>query len=890
MRSLDRYEACFYPERRKNGVCLHCRQSEMRVSLMDQQQFVSTGIKGLDKAIDSLRPGDTVTWQMENIGDYMYVATQFVVDEALTGRPMVYLRFGDHDELVPTEVLQARGANIRMIRLDPTVGFETFAVQVHRIISAEAENTFFLFDCLSELQRYWFSDLMICNFFCLTSEFIASRGALCYVALQYERHIYETISRIRHATNVLMNIRTMDGCTYIHPVKAEGRDSRYMYFPLRIHGSQCEAVTSSSETYAIFDIFTQTGERRDCWDSMFDSVSIDHPEPTDPDGIALKENIMRCLLGTEPTRLELCRKYFTMRDLMEIKRREIGTGCIGGKSVGMLLARHIIRDTDPELFAKRIEPHDSYYIGADVFYTYAVQNNTWELRTKMIRPEDYLRVAPEFRERLLHGTFMPTIKEQFLSMLEYFGQSPIIVRSSSLLEDGIGNAFAGKYESVFCPSQGSLEERYEVFENAVRTVYASTVSPDAFRYRADRGLLDRDEQMALLVMRVSGDVHGDYYYPHLAGVGHSKNLYVNGPKANEDNSGMLRLVFGLGTRAVDREADDYARFVNLDTPLAPPMVEYGDEYRYSQHKVDVIDLQENRFATVPLEKLSKYSMRTDAALFMEPDTATAARFREMGLYNEPVPDIVNFQKLLRRTDFAQVMKRIMAIVAEKYNYPVDVEYACNFTQQGDYKVNLLQCRTIQTTGLGKAGVMPEFREMLWRIHGTFMGGNAAISVRYVVFVKVEPYLNLSEQQKYAVARAVGELNRRLQGQDAILIGPGRWGTTTPSLGVPVRFAEISHYSCMCELAYFSHGLRPELSYGSHFFQDLVESGIFYTAIYQGEPGCEFNEERFDTFPDRYAELTGDEKLKNVVKVYDLGEKGATLYAEVKNQDCLLGLL
>jgi phosphoenolpyruvate synthase/pyruvate phosphate dikinase len=127
-----------------------------------------------------------------------------------------------------------------------------------------------------------------------------------------------------------------------------------------------------------------------------------------------------------------------------------------------------------------------------VFYTYAVQNNTWELRTKMIRPEDYLRVAPEFRERLLHGTFMPTIKEQFLSMLEYFGQSPIIVRSSSLLEDGIGNAFAGKYESVFCPSQGSLEERYEVFENAVRTVYASTVSPDAFRYRADRGLLDRD--------------------------------------------------------------------------------------------------------------------------------------------------------------------------------------------------------------------------------------------------------------------------------------------------------------------------------------------------------------------------------------------------------------
>ncbi len=762
-------------------------------------------------------------------------------------------------------------------------------MQVHRIISTEPEDSFFLFDCLSDLQRYWFSDLMICNFFCLTCEFIAARGALCYMALRYERHIYETISRIRHATSVLLNIRTLHGFTYIHPVKVNGRTGKNTFFPLRISGSHCETITSSSDTYAIFDIFTQTGERRDCWDSMFDSVQADHPEPTDADGVALKENILRCLLGTEPQRLDLCRQYFTVRDLMDIKRREIGTGCIGGKAAGMLLARNIIRDTDPELYAKRIEPHDSYYIGSDVFYTYAVQNNTWELRTRMIKPEDYIRIAPEFRERLLHGEFMPSIKEQFLSMLEYFGQSPIIVRSSSLLEDGIGNAFAGKYESVFCPNQGTLEERYQVFEDAVRRVYASTVSPEAIRYRADRQLLDRDEQMALLVMRACGDVHGEYYYPHLGGVGHSKNLYVSGPKASEENSGMLRMVFGMGTRAVDREADDYARFVNLNAPTAPQLVEYGDEYRYSQHKVDVISLADNAFITLPLEKLSKYSMHTDPALFMEPDTVTAARFREMGLYNESVPDIVNFQKLLRRTDFPQVMKRLMAILAEKYNYPVDIEYACNFTPQGEYRTNLLQCRTIQTNGIGQAEVMPKVRRFLWRIRGNFMGGNAVMPVRYAVLVKVEPYLFLPEQQKYAVARVIGDLNQLLRDQNAILIGPGRWGTTTPSLGVPVRFAEVSHYSCLCELAYSSHGLRPELSYGSHFFQDLVESGIFYAALYQGQNDCLFEEEALDAFPNRYRELTGDEKLKNVVWVLDLGEQ-AIHYSEVKSQDCFLGLL
>ena len=137
---------------------------------------------------------------------------------------------------------------------------------------------------------------------------------------------------------------------------------------------------------------------------------------------------------------------------------------------------------------------------------------------------------------------------------------------------------------------------------------------------------------------------------------------------------------------------------------------------------------------------------------------------------------------------------------------------------------------------------------------------------------------------------MGELNQLLAGQNAILIGPGRWGTTTPSLGVPVHFAEINKYSCMCELAYSSHGLRPELSYGSHFFQDLVEAGIFYAALYQGEADCHFDEALFDRCPDRYRELTGDDGLAGVIRVCDLGEKGAILYAEVASQDCFLGAL
>ena len=856
---------------------------------MDERQRISTGIGGLDEAIDFLRPGDTVIWQCEHISDYMYVATRFVTSVARTGHRIVYIRFGDHEEIMDADALAARGSNVKKYVLDPHVGFETFAVQVHRIIKAEERGSFFVFDCLSELQKYWFSDLMISNFFVLLNPFLQQQEAVAYQAITYERHTYDTIAGIRRATSVLINVRTVHGSVYVHPVKVDGRRTPNMFFPLRVRGAQCECITSSTENSAVFDMFTLTGEHRDCWDSMFDSVDPQGAEPTDEAGLRLKENIMSCLLGNEPTRLELCRKYFSMKDLMYIKSREIGTGCIGGKATGMLLARNILRDENPDLYHSRIDPHDSYYIGADLFYTYAVQNGVWAQRTEMVHEEDYFRCAPIIKDNLLNGEFMPQIKEQFISMLEYFGQSPIIVRSSSLLEDGFGNGFVGKYESVFCPNQGTLEERYEVFEQAVRTVYASTMNPEAIKYRADRNLLNKDEQMALLVMRVCGDIHGRLYFPHFAGVGHSKNLYITGSTAKV-NRGMLRLVVGMGTRAVDRGADDYARFVDLSDPLAPPRVEYGDEYRYSQHKADVIDLDGNDFTSVRIDSVDKSTLKTDVSLYMEPDLATAARFREMGLYGERVPDIVNFRKLLKSTDFTETMVSIMSLLQDKYSYPVDIEFASNITPQGEYHINLLQCRPLQTHGISKAEIMPSVREYYFKTHGNFMGGNNCLPIKYAVLVRVEPYLELTEQKKYQVARCIGELNTRLRDENTVLLGPGRWGTTTASLGVPVNFREISSFNCMAELAYSSHGIRPELSYGSHFFQDLVEAGVFYAALYPGEDGCEFNGELFARHENVYTKLMGtaaDDPMADVITVVDLSDEKALLYSEVESQLCFL---
>jgi len=413
-------------------------------------------------------------------------------------------------------------------------------------------------------------------------------------------------------------------------------------------------------------------------------------------------------------------------------------------------------------------------------------------------------------------------------MLEYFGQSPIIVRSSSLLEDNFGNAFAGKYESVFCVNQGTPQERYEAFEQAVRTVYASTMNEDALNYRMNRGLAWSDEQMALLVQRVSGDRFGDYFFPHVAGVGNSTNLYV-WDESIDMNAGMLRLVFGLGTRAVDRTDGDYVKVVCLDNPLRFPPMNYEDQKKFSQHRLDLLTLAKNELESKELDEVINLPLKADKNLFISPDYATLSRMRELGYRIRKTPYLLDFKKLLTDTKFAAIMKEMLGVLSKAYDYPVDIEFTANFNKDNSFKINLLQCRPLQTKGLGKAVKIPELKDVkdcFFFSKGNFMGGSVRLPIDYVIYIGANAYLNLSEQEKYEVARQIGLINKEMKGKNAMLAGPGRWGSTTPSLGVPVNFTEICNMKVICEYSSKKEGFMPELSYGSHFFQDIIESEIF----------------------------------------------------------------
>jgi hypothetical protein len=297
---------------------------------------------------------------------------------------------------------------------------------------------------------------------------------------------------------------------------------------------------------------------------------------------------------------------------------------------------------------------------------------------------------------MLTGRFPKDIEDQFVKMLGYFGQSPIIVRSSSLLEDAYGHAFSGKYESVFCANQGTPQERLDNFLNAIRRVYTSTLNKEGLEYRAHWGLLDRDEQMAILVQRVSGSVYGDQFFPQVAGVGDSFNPYVWSSEI-DPAAGMIRLVFGLGTRAVDRVDDDYTRIVALNAPLRRPEAGAEDVRKFSQKVADIIDLAGNSQTSRSFEEIVEKVPDFPIDLFASRDLALERRLQEAGR-GEVFSWMLTFDELLSQGSFVKDMKSMLKTLDDAYQHPVDIEFTANFTDIANYKINLVQCRPFQAKG------------------------------------------------------------------------------------------------------------------------------------------------------------------------------------------------
>ncbi len=857
---------------------------------MIDESRVSTGLEELDTILDGLRIGDNVVWKVDHIDDYLQFVQPYVSWARKNKKNIIYFRFARHRPVIE----DLTGINVHV--LDPTQGFESFAVAIHQVITYTGRGAFYVFDCLSDLLSAWATDHMIGNFFKITCPYLFDLDTLAYFALIRDAHSLKTIARIRETTQLLLEVYSHDDKLYLHPLKVWQRHSPTMFLPHTKIGKQFIPLANSYEATLLLSHILrkatfQSKQHLDHWQYLFlEAEEMLEQNASESNCKEMVNVICSHMIGREERILGLARKYFSLRDLLEIKSSLIDTGFIGGKAVGMLLAREILREDRAYEWEKYIEPHDSFYVGSNLYYSYIVHNGLWPLFMRQKTSDGYYEAATELYERILNGTFPPDTREEFQRLLEYFGQYPIIVRSSSILEDGFGNAFAGKYDSYFCVNQGSPEERIHGLEDAVKKIYASTMSKDALAYRRQRGLDRQEEIMALLIQRVSGVYRNHYYFPDLAGVGESYNTFV-WHKDMDKKAGMLRLVLGLGTRAVDRVARDYPRIVALDNPMKMPHSGLNDTKKYSQKDIDVLDLKENILKSVSLAQLIHEVRDLPMELYGVHDKESMQKLESRGRGYQPYW-ILTFEKLLTQTIFPNIMQRILKTIEKAYDYPVDIEFTINYDAAGEMKINIVQCRPLQTRGerQQKVEFPPDVAEksIFIQSSGDFMGGNYSKNITKIVYIEPEPYSKLAVQDKYELARFIGLLNREFTRDEAVmLIGPGRWGTSSPELGIPISFSEINNISVLVEMAFDAGGLIPDISFGSHFFHDLVETSIFYLALFPEESRCTFNRQWLNSrAQDNSSDASIHEKFRDMMKICDLGQSQVKLLADVVSQRIL----
>jgi len=578
--------------------------------------------------------------------------------------------------------------------------------------------------------------------------------------------------------------------------------------------------------------------------------------------------LIKGMISDQLAFIGIAKEFFTVADLQQILNRRIGRGKIGGKAAGMLLAWKILQREAGRVGGLDVREHltipESYFVGADVFYDFLLLNGLYDFMNQKYRERHEIEAGyPQIVEAYSAGRFPPPIVRGLRQILEEVGDAPLIVRSSSLLEDNFGFAFSGKYDSYFCPNQGTLEENLDALQSAIRRVYASVLNPNALFYRRQHGLLDYDERMAILLQKVEGQRRGDFYYPTLAGVAFSRNPHRWNPRIRAED-GFVRLVLGFGTRAVERVANDYPRMIALSHPTLRPESTPEQIKQYSQHFVDLISLEENAFKTLPigdaeLERINslRYLASVDQGDYLQPIVAGRSPVSSGGL-------VLTFDELLRKTTFVPLLREVLKILETHYRRPVDVEFAVDLTYDYpsvDLKLALLQCRPLSRRAESRRFQIPTDipeRDILFTASQMVPHG-AVRKIEYVVYVDPVKYARLaSNSTRFELGRVIGRLNRRLEGHTFILLGPGRWGSSSIELGVRVTYADIFNCRALIEIAMPQGDGRPEVSHGTHFFQDLVEANIYPLALYPGEPGVVFNAEFLDRAPNALAELLPDD--------------------------------
>ena len=589
--------------------------------------------------------------------------------------------------------------------------------------------------------------------------------------------------------------------------------------------------------------------------------------------------LIRRILSDQPGFLNIAKEYIGIDDFSDFMRRVIyplgSHGKLGGKSSGLFLAEKILkRSCRDEGFLLEIKIPKTWYLASDSVFSFMSYHNLEDIIEQKYKDISQIRQEYPYIVHVFKNFPLPPEIIKGLSLaLDDFRDDPLIVRSSSLLEDQSGQAFAGKYKSLFIANQGTKEERLIALMDAVKEVFASMFGPDPMEYRLEHNLLDIHEEMGILIQEVVGARVGPYYLPAFAGIAFSRNDYRWSSRIRRED-GLVRMVPGLGTRAVDRLSDDYPVLASPGQPGLRINVTPEEAACYSPRKIDVINLNTRTFETIEIQPLLKKYAREYPSI----NQIVSLQSRDFVCDHQPIgPEmdseenefIVTFEGLFSRTHFLKQIKIISKVLEEAFNHPVDIEFA----HDGSY-LYLLQCRSQSYASERMPAQIPGDipQEAVVFSANRYITNFTSNGITYIVYVDPKKYGEISNYQDLtAVGKAVGRLNQILPKRHFILMGPGRWGSRGDiKLGVSVTYSDISNTAMLIEIARKQNGYVPDLSFGTHFFQDLVEASIGYLPLYPDDNGVVFNEQFLTTSPNCLSTILPEfTSLENVIRVIDI---------------------
>lgn len=551
-------------------------------------------------------------------------------------------------------------------------------------------------------------------------------------------------------------------------------------------------------------------------------------------------------------------------------------GKLGGKSAGLFLAKKIIEKRTPsDSLLRQIKLPKTWFVTSDWILHFVHHNELEDVLNWKYLEIDQVRQEYPHLVALFKSSSFPSELAKGLSLaLDDLGDRPIIVRSSSLLEDRAGSAFSGKYKSLFLGNRGTKEARLAALMDAVAEVYASIFGPDPTEYRAERGLLDVHEEMGILVEEVVGQEVGKYFFPACSGVAFSNNEFRWSARISRSD-GLIRMVPGLGTRAVDRVVDDYPVLVAPGQPTLRANVTVDEILKYSPRRMDVINLETNSFETVEVKEILRSCGRGYPQIRQLVSLVDHDRVEQsVGL----LPDLAKrdavftFEGLIRKTPFVSYVRELLAILQSTLGCPVDIEFAYD---GNDFY--LLQCRPQSYSGDALPIAIPQDipADRLIFSAKRYVSNGKVPEITHIVYVDPEGYGHLpNENSMRDVGRAVSRLNKLLPKRQFILIGPGRWGSRGDiKLGVPITYSDINNSAMLIEVARQKGNYLPDLSFGTHFFQDLVEASIRYLPLYPDDPGIAFQEKFLRDSPSVLHELLPEfSRLSNALRVIDVAKE------------------